>query len=105
VTYRRGPHSTADDPKRYRSDEELKRWEALDPIARFEKYITAEGALSDEFKKQCEDDAAVVAGQLRKDIVGAGPLDPTLLFENVYAEPTAVLRSQLDDFKRDREID
>jgi 2-oxoisovalerate dehydrogenase E1 component subunit alpha len=105
VTYRRGPHSTADDPKRYRSDDELKQWEALDPIARFEKYITAEGALTEDFKKQCEDDAAAVASQLRKDIVGAGPLDPTLLFENVYNEPTAVLQSQLDDFKRDREID
>src|SRR5437867_6781407 len=35
VTYRRGPHSTADDPTRYRTNEELKQWEALDPIARF----------------------------------------------------------------------
>src|SRR5207237_8981797 len=46
VTYRRGPHSTADDPSRYRTDEELKTWEALDPIARFEKYLDAEGVLS-----------------------------------------------------------
>ena len=33
VTYRLGPHTTSDDPTRYRSDEEVEQWRALDPIA------------------------------------------------------------------------
>ena len=33
VTYRMGPHTTSDDPTRYRDQDELERWAATDPIA------------------------------------------------------------------------
>ncbi|TML76596.1 MAG: pyruvate dehydrogenase (acetyl-transferring) E1 component subunit alpha [Actinobacteria bacterium] len=103
VTYRRGPHSTADDPSRYRTDEELNTWEALDPIARFEKYLETEGVLTAEFKEQCDAEGREAASKLRKEIVGAGPLDPNLLFEHVYAERTPNLEEQFAQFKRDQE--
>jgi pyruvate dehydrogenase E1 component alpha subunit len=103
VTYRRGPHSTADDPTRYRSNEELKEWEARDPISRFEKYCDSLGVLPDEFKQHCESEAKAAATQLRQEIVGAGPLDATLLFEHVYSERPPILQKELDDFKRDFE--
>ena len=103
VTYRRGPHSTADDPTRYRTNEELKQWEALDPIARFEKYLEAEGVLTPEFKEQTDAEGKEAAAKLRREIVGAGPLDPNLLFEHVYAERSPILEAQFEDFKRDQE--
>jgi len=103
VTYRRGPHSTADDPTRYRTDEELKTWEALDPIARFEKYLEAAGVLTAEFKEQCDTEGREAASKLRREIVGAGPLDPNLLFEHVYAERSPILEEQFEEFKRDQE--
>ena len=34
VTYRMGPHTTADDPTRYRDPAELEEWRAMDPIER-----------------------------------------------------------------------
>ncbi len=37
VTYRLSLHTTADDPKKYRSEEEVREWEKRDPISRFEK--------------------------------------------------------------------
>jgi len=101
VTYRRGPHSTADDPTRYRTNEELKEWEALDPIARFEKYCETEGALSPEFKEQCEQQGKEAASKLRAAIVGAGPLDAKLLFEHVYAERPPMLERQRQAYIRD----
>ena len=101
VTYRRGPHSTADDPTRYRTKEELAEWEALDPISRFEKYLVAEGMLSDEFKEQCEQQGREAASTLRQEIVGAGPLDPKLLFEHVYSERPQSLERQFQQFKQD----
>ena len=103
VTYRRGPHSTADDPTRYRSNEELQKWEALDPIARFEKYLEAEGALTPEFKEQCESEGKEAAAKLRREIVGAGPLDPELIFEHVYAERPPSLQKQFEEFQQDQE--
>src|SRR3989304_1458256 len=39
VTYRLSVHTTADDPTKYRSDEEVKKWEKLDPIPRYQKYL------------------------------------------------------------------
>ncbi len=40
-TYRMGPHTTSDDPSKYRTSEEEKEWKEKDPITRFEKYLTA----------------------------------------------------------------
>jgi len=41
VTYRMGPHTTADDPTRYRSAEEVEAWRAKDPIDRVEAHLAA----------------------------------------------------------------
>src|SRR6478752_2236256 len=48
VTYRMGPHTTADDPTRYRDANELDAWRGKDPLARVEAYLVAEGALTDD---------------------------------------------------------
>ncbi|MCH6552504.1 MAG: thiamine pyrophosphate-dependent dehydrogenase E1 component subunit alpha, partial [Planctomycetes bacterium] len=45
VTYRMSLHTTADDPKVYRSEDEVERWKPKCPIARFEKYLTGKGLL------------------------------------------------------------
>src|SRR6201998_560572 len=39
VTYRLGPHTTSDDPTRYRSQDELDHWQMLDPIPRYRAYL------------------------------------------------------------------
>ena len=39
VTYRLGMHTTADDPTKYRSEEEVKAWERKDPLTRFTAYL------------------------------------------------------------------
>ena len=48
VTYRLSMHTTADDPKRYRKDEEVAQWVKRDPIVRFRKYLGDKGLLTDE---------------------------------------------------------
>src|SRR4029450_5589828 len=39
VTYRLGVHTTADDPTKYRSEEEVREWERKDPLTRFGAYL------------------------------------------------------------------
>lgn len=39
ITYRIGPHTTSDNPKIYRSDEEVEAWQAKDPLKRFKQYL------------------------------------------------------------------
>ena len=48
VTYRMSVHTTADDPKRYRTDEEVEDWRKRDPLTRLQKYLTRKKLLSDE---------------------------------------------------------
>lgn len=42
-TYRMMMHTTADDPSRYRTEEEVEYWRKRDPILRFEKYLIEKG--------------------------------------------------------------
>lgn len=47
MTYRYGPHATADDPTLYRSDEEVAEWRLKDPIDRLRKFLENRGELDE----------------------------------------------------------
>ena len=47
VTYRMGPHTTADDPTRYRPQTELDEWRRRDPISRLEAHLRELGELGE----------------------------------------------------------
>jgi pyruvate dehydrogenase E1 component alpha subunit len=51
-TYRLGPHTTADDPSRYRSEAELKEHEPYDPIRRVRLYLEKKGLISEGSEKE-----------------------------------------------------
>jgi pyruvate dehydrogenase E1 component alpha subunit len=56
-TYRLGAHTTADDPRRYRDEQEVERWAELDPVVRLEKYLAAGGLLSEEDRHRIQEQA------------------------------------------------
>ncbi|MDX1686904.1 MAG: pyruvate dehydrogenase (acetyl-transferring) E1 component subunit alpha, partial [Candidatus Promineifilaceae bacterium] len=56
VTYRLSLHTTADDPTRYRDEEEVEKWEARDPIPRFQNYLMAKDLLSEEDVEALEEE-------------------------------------------------
>ena len=43
MTYRYGPHATADDPTLYRSDEEVQAWKEKDAIERLRRFLEGRG--------------------------------------------------------------
>ena len=45
MTYRLRVHTTADDPTKYRDEEEVKAWERKDPLTRFAPYLEKKGIL------------------------------------------------------------
>ncbi len=47
VTYRYGPHGTADDPHRYRTEREEEAWRAKDPIERLAAFLRDRGELDE----------------------------------------------------------
>jgi 2-oxoisovalerate dehydrogenase E1 component alpha subunit len=100
VTYRAAPHSTSDDPSRYRPKDEEKHWPLGDPVERLKAHLRSIGDWSDEreqtLAKQCEDEVnqawkeAVTYGSLTD-----GPqLDPETMFQDVFKEQTPSLARQ-----------
>jgi TPP-dependent pyruvate/acetoin dehydrogenase alpha subunit len=55
VTYRVGPHTSSDDPTRYRDQEEVENWQKKDPIQRFKRYLLQKGLLTEEEDKELWD--------------------------------------------------
>jgi pyruvate dehydrogenase E1 component alpha subunit len=97
VTYRMGPHSSADDPSRYRSDSELAEWRQRDPVERFGRYLAARGlwTADDERRAQQEADRQVAAAVEHAESVP--PPAVSSMFDDVYAELPWHLREQRDE--------
>ncbi|MGN8025727.1 thiamine pyrophosphate-dependent enzyme [Microbacterium sp. 22242] len=100
VTYRMGPHTTADDPTRYRDPAELEYWRGKDPIARVEALLRAEGVLSDEISAEFAAAADEAAMQLRAACLAMVTREPLAVFDGVYAEPHTGLAEERADYAR-----
>lgn len=96
VTYRMGAHTTSDDPTRYRSQQEVDHWAALDPIRRYRAYLERIGVWSQRLEQRIEARANRLRMELRHAVFGAPDIDVAELFEHVYAEMTPDLLTQRD---------
>ncbi len=94
VTYRMGPHSTADDASRYRPASELETWRARDPIERYRARLVQAGAADDAFFDEVEQQASAFAARLRAGVIDSKPRPVEELFEWVFAELPEHLRRQ-----------
>src|SRR5882672_3478361 len=54
ITYRLSGHSTSDDPKAYRQEDEVEEWRRRDPIARLRRLLNAKGLFSDSDQADAE---------------------------------------------------
>lgn len=98
VTYRMGPHTTSDDPTRYRDADEVDAWAQRDPIARLEAYLRAEGVLDDSGLDEVARAADALAADVRAACIGATTRAPETMFDHVYAEPHAGLARQKAEY-------
>ena len=58
MTYRYGPHATADDPSLYRSDEEVEAWRRKDPIERLRRFLENRGEWDERAGEKVEMEVA-----------------------------------------------
>ncbi|MGW4927596.1 pyruvate dehydrogenase (acetyl-transferring) E1 component subunit alpha [Agromyces sp. NPDC004153] len=100
VTYRLGPHTTADDPKRYRTEEELAEWGARDPLARVLTLLASTGFDTEALEREVAEEAGRVAAELRAAITTIPDPDAMTVFDHVYAEPNTHLARQRDHYAR-----
>lgn len=89
-TYRGAPHSTSDDPSRYRPGDEHEKWPLGDPIARVKQHLIVLGEWSDAQQEEAEKEAVekVRAAARESEAIGTlGQSRPSVktMFEEVYA--------------------
>ena len=85
LTYRMGPHTTSDDPSRYRSAGDEAFWAKADPIARYCTFLEHRGVLTAERAAEHAAAAAEATDSLRAAARAAGDPSPLEVFDHVYA--------------------
>lgn len=99
-TYRLGAHTTADDPTKYRSDDEVKAWEPKDPMRRFKKYLIDNGLWSEE---QEVSELAAYERYVKEEfekVEASGLVSLEDVFDYHYAEKHPELIAQYEEIKR-----
>jgi len=97
-TYRMGAHTTTDDPTRYRLASELEMWKLRDPIERVRAYLVRGGLAEPEFFAEVDAEAKREGARVREACRNMPDPPPLALFDNVYAEPTAILREEREQY-------
>jgi pyruvate dehydrogenase E1 component alpha subunit len=100
VTYRIGPHSTADDASKYRPAEEVERWRDRDPLERYRRWLAESGTADDAFFDRVESEAKEFAARMRVGVTGSKPRPVAELFEWVFEDIPPYLARQRDEALR-----
>jgi 2-oxoisovalerate dehydrogenase E1 component alpha subunit len=97
VTYRRGAHSSSDDPSVYRDEAEPRAWEARDPMVRLRRYLERKKSWSDAEQKRAEAEAQAEVQRALEEAEAVPPPPPSSMFEDVFADLPWHLREQREE--------
>jgi pyruvate dehydrogenase E1 component alpha subunit len=96
VTYRMGPHTTADDPDRYRDGSDVTVWAERDPLERVRLLLERQGAWDEDWQTELESEASET---IEAAVAWAESVPPPTFAEmlnRVYAQPSPALREHLE---------
>lgn len=109
VTFRMGPHSSSDDPKRYQAPELLESWKKKDPILRFQAYLKAKKVWTESWEKALTEEINADLGKAVEAAEQTPPPAVETLFDDVYASIPPHLAEQkagvLDQIRRSGAIE
>jgi 2-oxoisovalerate dehydrogenase E1 component alpha subunit len=100
VTYRAGPHSTSDDPSKYRPADDWERFPLGDPIERLKTHLVGLGEWSEAQHQQAQQELEAEVAAAQKQAESHGTLldghipSAATMFEDVYAAMPEHLRRQ-----------
>lgn len=98
VTYRVAPHSTSDDPSKYRPREESDAWPLGDPVLRLKNHLVRRNLWSEERHTQAEAELDEEMRAVAKEAESHGTLADGArardFFQDVYKEMPPHLRAQ-----------
>ncbi len=94
VTYRLSDHTTADDARRYRSDEEVSAAWKREPVARLRAFMTAHGWWSKEDEEALVADITAELDAAVEAYLRLEPQGPEAMFDFLHASLPEPLRAQ-----------
>lgn len=105
ITYRLAPHTTADDPHRYRDKEEEEAWKKCDPLRRFRHYLEGKDLLDEGKVNDLEVTIAEEIKQAWQDAEKqmATLTDASVIFDHQFAEMPDYLARQREWFTASQE--
>ncbi len=97
LTYRLGPHSSSDDPSRYRDEKEVEPWRKRDPLLVYRRYLERRGIWSPAFEAELEREIGESITDAVKEAEAGAPVPPVDLVADVYADVPWHLREQAEE--------
>lgn len=98
LTYRYGPHTTADDPTRYRTGEEAQSWQQeRDPIHRLYQFLCARGLWSEEAETLLQEQVKTAFATAVQEAEALPPTKPADIFDYVYPALPWFLKEQREE--------
>ena len=94
LTYRMGGHSTSDDPRAYRAEDEVDGWRRMDPLHRTRLYLEKIGAWDAAKQDALEDEVKASLEQSIKTAEQTAAPELETLFDGVYEEKPWHLEEQ-----------
>jgi pyruvate dehydrogenase E1 component alpha subunit len=96
VTFRFGPHTTADDPTKYRTEEEIEPWKPRDPFVRLRLYLKGKGLWNEEAEERATEEGQRQIDEAVKEAEAVPAPSPEDIFQYVFSEMTPPLKEQLE---------
>lgn len=103
LTYRLSMHTTADDPTRYRSQEELDEWKEKDPLKRFRIYLKDKGIWTERWQEELEKKAKKKIDEAVKAAESIEEHSVEEMFDHMFSEMPKDMRDQMEYLKRSLE--
>jgi pyruvate dehydrogenase E1 component alpha subunit len=94
VTYRMMMHTTADDPTKYRTDDEVEEWRPRDPLIRFRSYLESKGIWSDARQAALDEEVKSQVDTAVRELESYPALKPDIPFDHVFGTRHPVIEEQ-----------
>ncbi|MBK5463516.1 pyruvate dehydrogenase (acetyl-transferring) E1 component subunit alpha [Peribacillus sp. TH27] len=98
VTWRYGAHTTADDPTKYRDQEESEKRREFDPVTRLEKFMKSNGYWDNAWVQQVQEQADDEVNQAVMDLEAMPEADINDIYDHIFAEPTWTIKEQKEAY-------
>ena len=99
LTYRKGAHTTSDDPTKYRTKEEELEWDKTDPLKRLKKYMDKNGIWKENEEELIEKYKLEIDKQFSEAETVATIYPVSDIFDYMYTEMPEILKKQKSDFE------